>query len=289
MVSVFLHLLILTVFGFLKLSRPENPVPERYAPTARVNQLKNIIEKATVLPKPKVKKPSPNNSAYDRKDITRKSSFFVPNLKSSNNLSSVSKVLDAPEYSFADSSFALGGVEFFGSETYERKICYIVDCSGSMQGMMGQVKQQLKDSIKHLVTDQYFYIIFFGDGKLFEFGDGKLVRASEKNRISAYSFIDSIRASGRTNAFKALERAVQIEDGSNMKASVFYFLTDGFELSNDESESLYKQASGLIKRFAFGSKINTIGFWPTEQDRSILRVISSLTGGECVIITDRNF
>jgi hypothetical protein len=289
MVSVFLHLLVLTVFGFLKLSRPANPVSERQAPTARVSQLKNIIEKAAVLPKPKVKKPSTNSSNYERKDITTKSSFFVPNLKSPNSLSSTPKILNTPEYSFADSGFALGGVEFFGSETYERKICYVVDCSGSMQGMMGQVQQQLKDSIKNLLMDQYFHIIFFGDGKLFEFGDGKLVRSSQKNKTAAYTFIDSIRAGGRTNAFKALERAVQIEDGSEMKASVFYFLTDGFELANDESESLYKQAAGLIKRFAPSSKINTIGFWPTEQDRSILRAISALSGGECVIITDHNF
>jgi hypothetical protein len=289
MVSVFLHLSILTVFGFLKLSRPANPISERHTPTARVSQLNNLIEKAAILPKPKIKKAPPNSSTYDTKDITRKGSFFVPNLKSSNNLSSVSKVLDAPEYSLADSSFVLGGVEFFGSKTYERKICYVVDCSGSMQGMMGQVQQQLKDSIKNLVTDQYFHVLFFGDGQLFEFVDGKLVRASQKNKTAAYAFIDSIRASGRTNAFKALERAVQIKDSSDMKASVFYFLTDGFELTNDESESLYEQATGLIKHFATGSKINTIGFWPTEQDCSILRAISSLTGGECVIITENNF
>jgi hypothetical protein len=289
MVSISLHLLVLTVFGFLKLSRPANPVSERNAPAARVIHLENIIEKASVFPKPKVKKPSPNNSAFNRKDITQKGPFFIPNLQSSNNLSLASKVLDAPEYSFADSGFALGGVEFFGSETYERKICYVVDCSGSMQGMMGQVQQQLKDSIKNLLMDQYFHIIFFGDGKLFEFGDGKLVRASQKNKTAAYTFIDGIRAGGRTNAFKALEKAVQIEDSSEMKTSVFYFLTDGFELANDESESLYKQAAGLIKRFAPSSKINTIGFWPTEQDRSILRAISALSGGECVIITDHDF
>lgn len=30
-------------------------------------------------------------------------------------------------------------IEFFGSFTDQRKVCYLVDCSGSMQGVFGRV------------------------------------------------------------------------------------------------------------------------------------------------------
>jgi hypothetical protein len=288
-VSVLLHLLILAVFSFVKLSRPANATFERSTPTAKINLLTSAMEKGIVIAKPKIKKPSGDRNFSNRSETTKNSSFLVPNSISSENFSPASKTFDIPNYSLVDGGYALGGIEFFGSGTYERKICYIVDCSGSMQGMMGQVQQQLKDSIKNLVPDQYFYVIFFGNGKLYEFGNGKLVRASQQNKMAAYDFISTIRAGGSTNAYKALERAIQIEDGFSNKASVYYFLTDGFELSNDESESLYKKTARLIKRFAPDSKINTIGFWPTDQDRTILKGIASLSGGKSVFVTEGDF
>jgi hypothetical protein len=242
-----------------------------------------------IMPKPKVKKSSRDKYVDIREQTTIRSSFSVPDSKTLNGSLRPSNVLHVPDDSLAENSFAGGGIEFYGNKTYERKICYIVDCSGSMQGLMDQVRQRLKDSIKDLVPDQFFYVIFFGGGELFEFGDGKLVRASQRNKENAYDFINTIRAAGRTNAYKALERAIQIEDSFSNKASVFYFLTDGFELSNDESEDFYKKTFELVKHYAPDSKVNTIGFWTIGQDCSILRAISSLSGGQCVIITDSDF
>ena len=40
----------------------------------------------------------------------------------------------------------------------------------------------IKESVRTLAPDQYFYIIFFGDGKLHELADGKMLRASPKSK-----------------------------------------------------------------------------------------------------------
>jgi hypothetical protein len=288
MVSIVFHLFILTAFGFVKLSHSTNSTLLQYIPTANIRRPEHVMANTAIMPKPKVKKSARDKKVDIREQTTIRSSFSVPDSETLNGSLRPSNVLHVPDDSLAEKKFA-GGVEFYGNKTYERKICYIVDCSGSMQGLMDQVRQRLKDSIEDLVPDQFFYVIFFGGGELFELGDGKLVRASQRNKENAYDFIDTIRAAGRTNAYKALERATQVEDSFSNKASVFYFLTDGFELSSDESEDFYKKTFELVKRYAPDSKVNTIGFWSTDQDCSILRAISSLSGGKCVIIADGDF
>jgi len=178
------------------------------------------------------------------------------------------------------------GVEFFGSWTDQRKVCYLVDCSGSMQGMFGRVQRKLKDSIKGLQPDQYFYIIFFGGDRLFEFGDGELLRARRQAKSAAYDFIDSVRPAGQTNAIAALERAVQIRDSRGAGPSVVYFLTDGFELTTEDEQRFSQKISNLLKRFAPRPRINTIGFWSAGSDRKMLETMAKQSGGEFVFVED---
>jgi len=285
MVSLVVHLLVLAVFGLIRLSNPSNPVSGNHIPAARVTRLKTLLNKDTIIPKPKVKKPSQGLNTQKKEDIFSKRSHFIKSSAKLESLSLNSSTHTIPDYEAVKSHLVLGEVKFFGSSTHERKICYIVDCSGSMQGLMGKVKSQLKDSISNLLPDQYFYIIFFGDNALFESGHGKLTRATEKNKKHAYSFVSTIRAGGRTNAFNALERAVNITDNAGHKASVFYFLTDGFELTKSKDESLNQETLKLIANYAPDSKINVIGYSPTEQGRIILQSVAALSGGEFVMIT----
>ena len=98
-------------------------------------------------------------------------------------------------------------IGFFGSFTERRKICYLVDCSGSMRGVFRRVRKELKESIGNLQRDQYFHIIFFGGGRLIEFSNGRLLRVTEKAKFSACDFIDSVEPVEQTNA---LERGMQI-------------------------------------------------------------------------------
>jgi hypothetical protein len=83
-----------------------------------------------------------------------------------------------------------------------------------------------------------------------------------------------------------LERAVRIRDGSGVGPSVIYFLTDGFELTNEDAQGFSRKVKDLLKRFVPTTKINTIGFWPQISDREMLGVMARQSGGECVIIGD---
>lgn len=181
------------------------------------------------------------------------------------------------------------GTEFFGARTCERKICYVVDCSGSMRGMLSGVRRKLQRSIASLQQDQYFYIIFFGNGRLFESGEGRMVRATQKAKSAACEFVDSVRPAGQTNALAALERAMQIHDADNLSPSVIYFLTDGFELTTKNRQRFGNQIANLLRRFAPKTKINTIGFWPQDGDRNMLEIIAKQSGGEFVFVTDSDY
>jgi len=177
-------------------------------------------------------------------------------------------------------------VEFFDSRSEQRKICYVVDCSGSMKGTFGRVRERLKKSAGTLAADQYFNIIFFGDGNIREFAEGRLVRAGERARKQAFDFIDSVKAAGRTNAMEALERAFQIRDADGSAAEAIYFLTDGFELDETDADGFALQVLAMLARHCPGTKINTIGFWPGEKDRRILEMIAIHSGGEFKFIGD---
>jgi len=177
-----------------------------------------------------------------------------------------------------------GRIEFFGSGSGQRKVCYLVDCSGSMQGIFSKVQKKLKESIAALQPDQYFYVIFFGGDKLHELGDGKLLRATPKAKSAANGFIDTMRPSGKTNAMAALERVVQIRDGKGAGASLVYFLTDGFELTNEDAAAFPQTIANLLGQFAPAMRINTIAFLPQADDRRMLQTIAEQSGGEFVCV-----
>jgi hypothetical protein len=285
--SIAVHLIVLMTLGFVKFSQSETGVKQKPVPTAKISQIKKLVQAAPIIPKPKVKR-----SAKGR--FTEKSDRLLP----------VNQVFGAVKPVYRDwpswtepsvsmsgftlpSSSNLGeGIEFFGSFTNERKVCYVVDCSGSMQGVFGQVQKKLSESIRGLQPDQYFYIIFFGGNRLFEFGDGKLLRATEEVKSAAYEFIDSIQPAGQTNALAAFGRAVQIRDSMGKSPAVVYFLTDGFELTSEDERRFSQKVAGLLAKFAPRTRINMIGFWPQSDDCEMLRTIAGLSGGDFVLVDD---
>jgi len=173
------------------------------------------------------------------------------------------------------------GVSFFGQTTAVRKICYVVDCTGSMHGRFGLVRRQLIDSIRRLEPDQFFYIIFFLDGnRLLETGGGRMVRATPSAKAQAEAFINAARPSGPTNAVQALLRAMDIRDALNRPPQLIYFLTDGFDL--DESVGAADFAAQIEqqrRRRAPQTPIHTIGFWTEAGDVAILKRLAEASGG----------
>ena len=291
MLSIAVHLVILTAFGVIKFSQFKAQAKQRPIPMANVSQIKKLIEATPIIPKPKIKKPLPAISmgSFARRTDTklttnRNFDTAKPALQDLGDLAE--SVPSQGTISLLSSGILPHRIEFFGSWTDQRKICYLVDCSGSMQGILGRVRKKLKESIKSLQPDQYFYIIFFGGDRLLEFGNGQPVRAAERAKSAAYDFIDSARPAGQTNAMAALERAVRIRDNSGFSPSVIYFLTDGFELTTEDAQKFSQKIANLLKRFAPATRINTIGFWPQSDDRRMLEAIARQSGGEFVFVRD---
>ncbi len=288
-VSIGLHLVVLAVFGVVRFSQSKAQNSRYAVPTAKVSRIKEILQATTPIPKPKVKSPTKGRFTAGAKNllptewiISRANSA----LRSPPDLTKTASPQDASLLSGVNLS---GGIEFFGSWTPRRKVCYVVDCSGSMRGIFARVKERLADSIKDLQPDQYFYIIFFGDNRLLEFGGDRLFRATEQTKSAAYDFIKTVEPGGRTNAMAALQRALQIRDESGDAPSLVYFLTDGFELTSRDTQRLPQKMANLLRRFAPDTKINTIGFWPAEDDRKMLKIIAEQSGGEFVSVTDENY
>lgn len=282
--SIFIHLIVLTVFGVVRFSQAKAQDIYQQVPTAQIRQVKKIAESALIIPKPKVKRIDSSYLAKPELSLGESMRYQIQRTR---------YIERAGGYELGSSGFsAVGGeilpsrIEFFGSWTEQRKVCYLVDCSGSMRGIFGRVRKELTDSIANLQPDQYFYVIFFGGDKLFEFGDGKLIRATGKAKLAAYDFIKSVRPAGATNAAAALERAMQIRDSGGRSASVIYFLTDGFELTAENAQRLPQRTTNLLKRFAPATKINTIGFWPAREDRRMLKTIAEQSGGQYIFIDE---
>ena len=285
--SIAVHIIVLTVFGLIRFSRSRVQEQPSLIPTAKISSVKKLIESAPVTVKPKIKRISKSRFVKNPKSILPVEKFFEASRpgKQDSEYPAGSSVLQSRIFP-ASRTIAGQGIEFFGSWTDERKICYLVDCSGSMQGLFGRVRKKLVGSIESLEPDKYFSIIFFGSGRLFEFEKGRLVRATPRSKSEAFKFISSIRAAGQTNALEALQRALQVRHRSADRPSIIYFLTDGFELTADDSKTTSQKISNLLKRLSPDTKINTIGFWPEKNDLDTLKIIAGQSGGQCVIIAD---
>ena len=289
-VSIAVHLIMLLGFGFLKFSHSKPEIRDILIPTAQVSRVRKLIRATPIIPKPKIKRSyrkhltSRLNTIEHRLSVEQIFKTSKPTAKSFGTLTR--PVHSQSGLSLPSSAILPKKIEFFGSFTDERKVCYVVDCSGSMHGVFGRVRRELKESIKSLQADQYFYIIFFGGDKLFESGNGRLFRATEQAKSSAYDFIESVQPAGRTNALAALERAEQIRDSGGVNPSTIYFLTDGFELTTEDAQQLLQKVAGLLLQFGPATRINTIGFWPQSDDRKMLEAIARQSGGEFILITD---
>jgi hypothetical protein len=279
-ISILFHAGLLAVFASVYFSN----VPKERLSVTRLTpgraQLKKIAESTPITPKPKIKKlfKSTLSSSTTKKplDLDLRSRIKPSFETSSTHLSETSELI-------VNGDVWSRGVEFFGQFTDVRKICYVVDCSGSMHGRLGLVKQQLKTSIASLQPDQFFYIIFFLQGdKLLESGDGFLARATPKAKTAANEFIDTVTPAGTTDPLNALNRAMQIRDYSKNSCGLIYFLSDGFDLQPEGADNFAQQVENLRKNLAPSAIINTIGFWTQDQDRKILETVAKQSGGQFV-------
>jgi hypothetical protein len=277
--SLGVHAFLFVLFSFVHVSG-EDGVEGRLEPASiSVAQIQKAVSQVPVVPKPMVKRVEVGNGqgkrALEVEVGPRKRAAYLEG-----DAASFSGQFDGESLAGQFESRPL--TEFFGSSTNLRKICYVVDASGSMQGRLGMVRKQLKKSIEKLRADQYFYVIFFrGDG-LVELGGGKLIRATAKSKLKAYEFFDGVRFEGPTNAISAIDRSMRVTDSAGRSVQQIYFLSDGFDFKSEILADFAEMIKNMRKRLAPSVRINTIGVWVQQQDAEILRSIAAGSGGEYV-------
>lgn len=279
-ISLILHAIILSLFAVVKLSPNPTAVQASTQLPAKIKTVSRLIEKAQILPKPKIiGQPLNKTVKIPRFSLNQNSKpIFAASAEAATVQSLSSKHLTAcnvPETT---------NVNFFGNPVFDRRLCFVVDCSGSMQGVFEKVKSQLKNFIGSLEPDRYFQIIFFGDNQLYSFNKNGLMRASNPVKQNAVEFIDTIAPKGRTNALEAMTKAMQNTDSAANSPNVIYFLTDGFNLAKDNNNNLLMSILTFRSNYCPETKFNTIGFWPKPQDEIILKQLAEITGGTFTLI-----
>jgi len=287
--SVVFHVVVLSVLAAARLYPESTPLTANQSEQARLARVRSITQSCPLVPKPNIK------HGIDAHFIPRKPNLPIQGEAPASKVRAADNepiLLTSSSYTdiaWSQQDSAPQEVKFFSSGARCKRLCYLVDCSGSMKGLLGQVKDELSRSILALRPDQYFGIIFFGDDKVTQLAAGRLVRASRQSKAEALAYVKSIDAAGQTNALAGFAGAVRLRNDDGAGPEVILFLTDGFELSTGDVYRFRQNIINLRQTYLAGCIINTIGFWPSESDRRLLESIAALSGGQFVGINEAGY
>jgi Ca-activated chloride channel family protein len=142
-----------------------------------------------------------------------------------------------------------------------KDVVFVVDTSGSMAGAkLQQAQKALRFCVENLNADDRFEIVRFSTEAepLFH----ELVLADSDNRKRANGFIDDFKPMGGTAIADALQSALKLRSGNDVRPFVVIFLTDGLPTvgtrNPEEIVANIKKANGVrIFSFGIGSDVNT--------------------------------
>ena len=187
-VSVFAHIVGLSIFAAVKTAQSP-PVRLQTTTVVSISQAAKLADRQAVTPKPKVNpvdsKPFDSSGAL-KADIIKgrpivkaegkgiqtnvRPVFDAPKEDNQRQAEDVKMPIRPEASNVAGSGESAANIEFFDSPAKGRRICYVVDCSGSMRGLWNRVQEELIDSIGKLQQDYYFCVIVFGGGSIMETG-----------------------------------------------------------------------------------------------------------------------
>ncbi len=172
---------------------------------------------------------------------------------------------------------------FCGHEAIASRVCYVVDGSGSMNGLMYLVREQLRLSILELSGDQAFSVLFFmKDGVLEQPFDGRLERATPAAKATAMNLLSQVRPEGQTEAEKGIAAAFGLRDRSGRPAEAIYFVTDGFDLMDSNKTAFLRRLDTLRSKLSPDAVVHTIGIRPEPQDSVTLSQLAALCNGNYI-------
>lgn len=165
---------------------------------------------------------------------------------------------------------------FYGIDVVSDRLAFVIDISGSMnaKAYAGKTrieiaKEELAAVVQRLHADDRFNIITFSGGV--QGWERSLVAADEKNRASATSFVERLRANGGTAIYDALAEAFD-----DSEIDTIYFLSDG-----DPSAGVVVDPAMIRSEIGRwnSSRHVTIHCIAVGQDHPLLRGLAQDSGG----------
>ncbi|NBC11458.1 MAG: hypothetical protein GVY24_06945 [Planctomycetes bacterium] len=158
------------------------------------------------------------------------------------------------------------GVGMYGAGGNARTIVYVIDASGSLVDTLPFAIDELKNSLRNLIPEQRFSVVFFQESRaLYPFPGMKPATAQNIKAVSQWLDSDEVVPHGSSNPKKALQIAL------SYRPDLIYILSDNItgddQYAIDQKELLqfieeHKQRKGAAK-----TRINTIQFlYPDPLD-----------------------
>jgi len=162
---------------------------------------------------------------------------------------------------------------FGQAESGPRRIVFVVDRSGSMQGVaMAQARQAVEACLGALSVQDSFGVVAFSDHV--DCLEQQLMDGSLRNRDAARKFLEAVEALGGTDLAAGFLAAAKLlgQDGGDVLV-----LTDG-QVSGTETILAQARATGI--------RIHCLGIGSASQDR-FLTLLARETGGVSSFLTAR--
>lgn len=167
-----------------------------------------------------------------------------------------------------DGGVSIPGATFFGISSTGERVIYVVDCSGSMEGLpLEKAKSEILRSVRSLLVSQKYMIIFFDEGEYPMYWPNSLPNLAEgtdENLQKTEQWVKNFTVGSGTDPTLAMQRAISFRPDS------IFLLTDG-EFDSSITDSIRDQNGGR-------SQINTISFITRDGERA-LKKIAEQNGG----------
>ncbi|MDG3002490.1 hypothetical protein [Paludisphaera mucosa] len=174
------------------------------------------------------------------------------------------------------------GTEFFGSREHGRSFAYVIDCSGSMstRNALDIAKRELLASLDRLPPDVDFAVTFYDlNARKLTDAQGRrgLMPATAANKARVRAQLAAVAPFGGTDHLLALRTALVD------RPEVIFFLTDAASMTNDNVETLLREAKE--------SRIQAIEFGLGRDmgQNTPLRRLATATGGAYTYVDTSRF
>jgi hypothetical protein len=231
-VSGLAHLLIIAVFLVASSGKNAPSAQVRLIPTSTFEQPSEPLQPEPIIDNLKVEPPMPSPMSAEPADPPPLNSLppapgIAPAIAALTSNSS--------SYVFgSDNLAATAATRFCGVPASGNRICYIIDCSGSMVMALDYVRREVQRTVSTLNPGQYFNVIFFAGGDPIQLMPPQLRRANLHQRRAALDFIKNVpltnvptNTAAAQAVISALKTAFTITTPTKQTVQTVYLFTDG--------------------------------------------------------------